>query len=445
MSEPDPTHSGPGSGIGRGVAAALAAPSCIARLPGRTYVWLGIYLALAAGLLSLVGYELIEHKEDLRQLVLDYLFPESWHFAARLLIDKFLASQQISVLINAAVGGSLLMVSLLLFPVKEAVSASYETRANLTGRPIEELPLWLQGWEEVKLALLYLAAQGIIFWIGYYPGNEILSVVLSYAFLFSSFALDFLSPVFQRHRGRYSRIVKTLARHPLTTLLFGAMFAMPAVIAGHIFRPGEAPEPGAIRNAIIALFAVNVVSIAWAAVAGTRLASTMMDTFEGTKDASVPVKGLAWAVLLGALTFNLYTFGSLGRALHHKSQILKCNYDVAWTSVGFDMPSLGSLLSDEVTVGVHFDVEIENPTPFDVVIEDNRLDVTHEGDKVAETRLSPMTVPAGESVTQTIEFDLSVSPAALRKGRELLSRERWKMTLYFQVAERFEFPVFLLK
>ena len=441
MSEPDRPSAEPQAGLG----AALAAPSCIARLPARTYLWLGIYVVLAGGLLALVGHELVKHKDDLRQLVMDYLLPESWHFAGGLLIDRFLASQELSVLVNAAVGGSLLLVSLLLFPIKEAVSASYETRANLTGQPIEELPLWLQGWEEVKLVLLYLAAQGLIFWIGYYPGNEILSVVLSYGFLFFSFAIDFLSPVFQRHQGRYSRIIKTLLRHPASSLLFGAMFALPAVIAGHLFTPGEGATADSVRNVVIALFSVNVVSIAWAAVAGTKLASGMMPSFARTSPSSTPVKALAWVALLGALTYNTYTFGSLGRALHHKSQILKCEYDVAWTSFGLDMPSLGGLLSDEVEVGVHFEVEIKNPTEFDVVVEDNHLDITHEGTPVAVTKLSPMTIPSGHTVTQRIEFDLAVSPSTLAKGRELLQRESWKITLFVQVADRFEFPIFLLE
>src|SRR6185503_18939157 len=81
-----------------------------------------------------------------------------------------------------------------------------------------------------------LAAQGTIFWIGYSPDptRRLLATVLSFVVLFASVGIDFLSPILQRHKLRYSAILKTLFAHPFLLFTFGALFSLPAIIAGHV-------------------------------------------------------------------------------------------------------------------------------------------------------------------------------------------------------------------
>src|SRR5690606_29699219 len=129
--------------------------------------------------------QLIAHEDELLQLVMDYVVPVDWHFAARTLIHKFFAQQEQLVVTNAVIAGALLVVQITLFPIKEQVSAALERDAQLVPEPVEEHPLWFQAWEEIKVFLAMLAAQGTIFWLGYTddPVRRKLAVVVSFLVL----------------------------------------------------------------------------------------------------------------------------------------------------------------------------------------------------------------------------------------------------------------------
>lgn len=415
---------------------ALLSPLAVAKLPARSWGWVAVYLALAAGVLGVTGWLIVAHAGALRAAVLRYLFPESWHFAAGYVVDRFFEAQQVAILMNAVIAGSLLLVTILLFYVKEMVSASFEEGAGLTGKPIRELPLWMQAWEEIKLFLMFVAVQASIFWIDYPPGKwrAIAALVLSYGFLFFTFAIDFLSPVMQRHEGHYSRILKAILRHPIAALAFGALFAAPSIAAGLLWPMNVA-----------AVFAANVVGTAWAAVAGTWLGAKLLGDFEATRRSGWPMRIAAWLALLGLLCWNGYRFGALVLSVHHKSQVLKCEYKVDLDSFGVDTPSLSALLDDKVEVGVHFDVTIHNPTEYEVVIEKNRLELIHGGDPIGVSKLSPVTVEPGATVQHRVELTLEVTASRLGKGLDLLDPDKWEITLYLEVAPRFEFPIYLLR
>lgn len=426
-------------------AALVGAPLALLRLPRKSWGYFALYLGLCAAVLGVTAYYIFRSQNLAQALVLDYLFPESWHWALSALVDRFLAAQSREVIANAAIAGSLLMVSLLLFPFKEMLSASYEREANLIGEPVSEHPLWEQGWEEIKLFLGYLAVQGTVFWIGYSPETwrQSTALILSYAFLFTTYAIDFVAPPLQRHRGHYSRILKTLAAHPVATLVFGAVFAAPGIAAGLLWRAN--PE-WSLEKAVAIICAVNVFGIAWAAVAGTWLGSRLFADFKATRRSAPVTRVLAWVLLGSLLLANAYAFGAVAGAIHKKSQILKCDYSVAWSSFRLDRPGLGALLSDRVELGVRFEVEIENPTSFPVEIEENRLELRHRGDLLGTGALAPFRVEPGERVTREVGLALAVTPSFLaRRNTELIEREHWTVTLYLEVAPGFEFPVYLLE
>ncbi len=436
------------TGIGEQLGHALVrGPLAIRRLRARGWAWVGVYLALASIISYVAARQLIVHRPDLERLLIEYILPDGWTFAGELLIERFFRAQRHAVLINAAIGGSLLLVQLLLFPVKEQVSATFEREASLVAELPNEHPLWFQAWEEVKLFLAFLAAQGSIFWLGYSrdPGRQTLALVLSYGFLFASFGIDFLAPVLQRHRQRYSTMLKTLLLHPVLLLAFGALFTLPAVLVGKWIEAHPAMPFG---RAVTMLFAANVVCVAWAAVAGTFCGAHLLADARATRRPAAATRVLAWAFLLGLLAWNGYRLGAVGLALHHKSQILKCEYSLDWTSVGIDRPGpidlIGGLRRDAVEVGVHFDVTIKNPTRFDVEIEENRLEVVHAGQRVATARLTPVRVPAHGQVEQRMALPLRLTPSQLARGTELLRAEGWAITLYLEVASGFELPIYLL-
>ncbi|RMH44845.1 MAG: hypothetical protein D6689_01645 [Deltaproteobacteria bacterium] len=414
--------------------AAFVSPLAIARLSARAWLRLAAYVVAASAVLGAVAWA--AGRGRIRELALAYVFPDSWRGAARFVIDRFFEAQQRAVSDNVVLSGSLALVTVLLFWLKEALSVQFERDARLVPAPMRELPLSVQAWEEIKLFALFVAVQLAVFWIGYHPGRarDIASVALSYAWLFFMFAVDFTSPVLQRHGGHYSRILKVLARHPVATLGFGALFAAPSLVASRLWP-----------HDLWMIFGANVIGIAWAAVAGTWFGAHLYDEFERTARAGIAVRALAWAMVVGALAFNGYRTGALVLSVHHKSQLLKLDYDVALSSFGIDLPPLRSVLSREVEMGVHLDVRIHNPTPFDVAIERNRLVLAHDGAPVATGRLAPMSVPAGATVEQRVALSVAIAPGALRRGWALADVDRWSATLYVEVAPGFEFPIYLIE
>ncbi len=428
---------------GEAAAVALKSPLALCRLPRKSWAFLALYAFLAAILLAVVGMVIVAYQKDLRHMVLGLVFPASWHGVIDVFLDHFFIDQQRLVAINAVVTGSLLVVTLTLFAVKELVSVSFESEGKLVSQKIAEHPLWEQAWEEIKLVLLFIAVQGTVFWLGYSPNPVRVgaSVALSYGFLVFTYALDFVAPVFQRHEGHYSRIIKTLLRHAPASFTFGLIFASPAIVVGLLWT---AHPEWSWQMAITLLFSVNVITIAWAAVAGTWLGAQLMDDFESTKRSGVASRVVSWLVLLAVLGANGYAFGAVGKSLLHKTQILKCHYSVDLSSFGIDRPSFGSLLGNKLEVAVHFDVEIENPTKIDVEIEKNRLEIKHDGKLIATTSLAPIAIAHNSTERQRVDLSIELSMSLISQGRDLFTSGGWEMILYLQVTENLELPVYLM-
>jgi hypothetical protein len=420
---------------------AVFAPAAVARMGARSLAWLVIYLLLAGGVLFGITALVAQHEDGLRGLLLTYLLPTDWHGAARGLFDTFLADQARPLLRNALLGGAMLLVSMLLFPVKEALSKAFERDAGLTDAAHDELPLWMQGYEELKLLVVYVTGHMLLFRLAYGPdpSTRLWATWLSHGFLASTIALDFIAPVLQRHGFKYATVLRTLLRRPLAALAFGAVFAAPAIWVAQAVEPLAWTEVHKLR----AVFGVQVLLIAWAALAGTWLGSRLLAVSRRVPPTPWVVVALSWVALLGLFGHNGYVFGRLGQSMHHKSQLLKCNYDVAWSTLSVDLPSIGSLLGPTVEVGVTVDLRIENPTPFDLVFEDTRLVVQHDGTPMANSVLDPFMAPAMGAAKFPLHFTLALSPLELaRRGRALLD-DKYALTLYVQIADGLEWPVYL--
>jgi hypothetical protein len=429
------------------VLAVVQAPTAARRLRKRSAAWLAVYIAAATAVLGIVATLIVRNEDGILQLVLDYLVPENWQFAARILIRRVLDQQEKAVLINAALGASLLAVQVLLFPIKEMVSAAIEKEGDLVGEPFDEHPLWFEAWEEIKLFLFMLAMQGSIFWLGYSddPVRGKLALVLSYLVLFASVGIDFLSPVLQRHKLRYSQMIKTFAAHPVLLFGFGAVFALPAIVAARI----AATHPTWTLSTQIAFsFAVQVLAVALAAVGGTVAGAPLVADARRRGRVAWPVRALAWLAMLGLLGWNAYRFGVVGRSLHHKSQLLKCEYAIDTSSFHADIPSAVDLVAgfkrDRITITAGFDVTVTNPTSIDVEIENNRLELRQRGELVAQTQLPRGKVPAHATQRLAVTVPLSVAPSQAMRVRDLVTTKDWSLTLYLEVADGFEFPIYIL-
>jgi len=422
------------------------APLAARKLRRRSATWLAIYIASAVAVLALVGWQLIAHQGDVTQLALDYVVPADWHFAARALVAKFFAQQEQLVLVNAVIVGSLLVVQATLFPLKEQVSAALETDANLVSEPMEEFPIWFQAWEEIKIFLAMLAAQATIFWIGYTddPLRRKLAVVLSFAVLAANVGVDFLSPVLQRHKLRYSQILKSLFAHPLLLLGFGALFALPAIAATAL----AANLKWSFGAQVGVAFFGQIVGGRLAVIGGTAAGGPSVAAARGRVRSHPAARLLAWAVLLGLLAWNGYRFGAVALSLQHKTQLLKCEYTIDWSSFEARLPTALDVVvgtqRDAITVGVAFDLSVRNPTRFDVEIERNRLEVRHAGTLIATTSLPQGRVASGSTQQLHVTLPLTVAPSQALELRSLLTAKAWTMTLYLEVAGAFELPIYLM-
>ncbi|MBA3452493.1 MAG: hypothetical protein H0T42_05280 [Deltaproteobacteria bacterium] len=427
--------------------AVIDAPTAARRLRKRSAAWLAIYLAAATIVLGTVAWAIIANQEHILDLLLDYVMPEDWRFASKLLIQQFFAQQEQAVITNATIVASLLVVQITLFPIKEMVSKALEQDAQLVAEPMSEHPLWFQAWEEIKLFLFVVVSQGTIFWIGYSsdPGRELLSAVLSYVVLFASLAADFLSPVLQRHKLRYSSILKTLLSHPFLTFGFGALFALPAIVAAKI---AVGHPTWSFTTQLCVSLGAQVIGIALAAIGGTVAGAPLIPDARTRKRSHPAARVLTWVVLLGLLGWNAYRFIAVGRSLHHKSQILKCEYTVDWGSFRANTPSAFELASalrkNSITVGIGFDVTIHNPTSTLVEIEDNTFEVRQRAQLVAETRLPPLRIDPGTTQKVAVELPLTIKPSQVLRIRELITTEGWSMTLFVRVADNFTFPIYVL-
>ena len=277
---------------------------------------------------------LIANEQVLRKLVLGYLFPQSWHAITDTLVDFFFESQAKLVLGSAILSGSIVAVSILLFPLKERVSATFERDAQLKTDQSDEFSLLYQGWEEVKLFFIYVTAQLTILWIGYYPytWTTYLSIALGVLFLFFSFGLDLISPTLQRHRISYSLILKLLCKNPLVTLLFGAVFTLPSLGLSHIVLSLESLT---LVEMSVILFFTNIVFLSLAIPAGTIIAAQLFPEAKTTVAPSFTNKAKAYGLMGFLLCINLILHSRLYLSMHHKSQFLKCEYDIHWGSMDF--------------------------------------------------------------------------------------------------------------
>ena len=428
------------------VLAGIEAPLAARHLRARSAGWLVVYLAAATVILGIVAHLIVTNQDRLLDLVVRYLVPSEWKLAAKYLVKRVFAAQEQAVLTNAALSASLMIVTITLFPLKEKVSATLEEDARLVDEPFDEHPLWFEAWEEIKLFLAMLAAQGTIFWIGYTddPGRRTLALVLSYLVLFASVGIDFLSPILQRHRQTYSVMLKSFAANPVLVFGFGALFAVPAIVTARIV--GAHTEWSAGTQLTLS-FGAQLIGIALAAIGGTVAGAPLLADAKLRRPSRLPAKIATWAVVIGLLAWNTQRFYVIGRSLHHKSQILKCDYDLDWGSFSADVPSAlalaAAIRSDRITVAVRFDVAITNPTSIDVEIEDNHLDVSQHGELIAQTRLPRLHVHPGTTEKVHVSLPLTIRPSQVLRLRELITTKDWAITLWLHVDDGLDFPIYL--
>jgi uncharacterized protein involved in cysteine biosynthesis len=406
------------------------APLSLVKIRKNAALWLCIYLITGLVIFSFFTWLMLSNQESIKNAFLSYLFPHSWHEIAEDLVNFLYESQAKSVLGNLILSGSLVVSSMFLFPIKEKYSAEFEKDANYQNGKVKEFPLIFQAWEEIKLFLIYLTAQSIILWIGYYPYQWATwtSITLSYLFLFFTFGLDFIAPTFQRHRKPYTLILKTLLKKPLLVLSFGLVFSLPIIlISQYIF---SIEELTLIEIASI-LFLTNLLFLTLAVPAGTRVATSLFSDLTRTLRPSKKTVIKGYSLMAIILVAGLFLHGKLITSMHHKSQLLKAQYSVDWDSFEYDTPSLSQFFNGKALTNLSFDITIKNPTDFDIIIEQSQILVDKKNINVATIDLTGFEIPAGESRQVTMKLDSDSDLSKVTNFREIL--DDWRVDMHLEL------------
>lgn len=425
-------------------AALLTAPGVLGRMSGRSWALFTLYLLLCSGLLGLLVVLFDSQEKNLQRAAMSFLFPEEWHAILDFLLAFVVKSQAQQVLVNVILFATMTLVSIAFFWSKELLSQSIERDLQARGDPDadpsrwRDNAIWWEGFEEIKWTLFSTALMFVVLWIGHdiAPWRKTLATVLSYLVLFFSTAVNFMAPPMQRRQKQYAQILHAMWRRPVLTMVFGAAMALPQVLALHLIGSADL----SVTAALLSIFAVNVVFIAWSAASGTVAGLMVSSLSDEAKPWRLWSRALVWAGTLAVLAFAAYVLLNLGLALKDKSQILKCRYTVDWASVQVDKPGLGGLLKGEVQVGVSFEVEIDNPNALPVRIEKNRLVAEDDGKVIAEGRLAPFEVPANGKSTTRVGLDVTVKASSLLEGASF-NPASWGLILYLELSDDFELPI----
>jgi len=377
--------------------------SSLKNIRSKTALWLGIYYFIGLLVFGFLVWQLTENQVSIKNSILDYLFPKSWHGISDMLANFLYESQAKVVLGNLIISTSFILASIFLFPIKEKLSQVFEQESNFHSGEYQEFSLFQQAIEESKLLLFYFSIQSLILWIGYYPyvWSTWLSIILSYCFLFFTFGLDFIAPTLQRHRTKYALILKTLFKHPIIPLVFGALFSLPVILLTRVLF--ENPENTFIET-IGFIFIANLLLLAFAIPVGTTIANKTFSLFKNTQPPNKKNMTVFYTTITLILIASLFLHSRLVISLHHKSQLLKADYNIDWSSIQYEIPSFTELTQGKAFSNLSFDMQVNNSTEFDIVVENSILYITQKEKKVATIRLSSFSLPAGE--THKIKINL---------------------------------------
>ena len=412
--------------------ALIHAPLSLRKCRQQSFVFMALYFCSATIIFSVTAYLLIQHEQELKSILLDYLIPKNWQSLSEQIVEFFFASQAKVVISSMIIGASLVFSSVLLFLLKEKYSSVFEREAGYENGPSQDYPLHIQAWEEIKLFLLYITAQLVILWIGYYPypWANALSITLSFLFLFFTFGLDFISPTFQRHKIPYVVIVKFLVKKFIVTITFGIVFSLPVILLGHFILKQEQLS---LVDVISILFLVNILFLTLAVPAGTHLASQLITDARATQVPSTTSRTISYTSLFILLIAGLILHSRLILSMHHKSQFLKAEYDIHWSSFDLKLSSLFESDQQKSLGKLSFDLTIINPTQFDLEVEKSQLLIEKGEHLISKIQLSPLAVAAGDSETITLTLDATSDFSSIDGFGDLLKKDwriDWELELF---------------
>ena len=328
----------------------------------------------------------------------------------------------VTILTSAGMTLGVVVVGLCLFPIKEKLSASFESDAFPELNKGQELPLYKQGIDELKLLGFYSVLLSVSIFLGL-QGNSTLSLIgacIGHWYLALAMALDHTAPVFQRRSTRLLGITYLLFRHtPLSLHLIGAVFVLPAVVLPRFLVGTLAPVP---TVALVVL--AEVIGMAFATLAGCALGAEII---EKGHHRSKPPKIWTWSVMVVMTVIIIWQsiyFTSWGIAAHQHSQLLKCSYDVDWENAEFDL--LGRANGDErsAVIDLSAPIAVTNQTGHDLSIRHASVEIRHLNEVLGTVDLPTFSAPTGQTTRVTADLEIEIPMGdLLERIRSMINRD----------------------
>ena len=401
---------------------ALRAIGSLRKASSTTWYWFGIYIVSALIVLMVAIWVGIQLLPTLRDFALDYIFPDTWHPFVNELINRLFSEQMVNIITSAGMTLGVMVVGLCLFPIKEKLSASFESDAFPELEKGRELPLYKQGIDELKLLGIYSVLFSVSLFLGL-QGNTTLSLIgslIGYWYLVLAMALDHTAPIFQRRGTRLLGITYLVFRRiPLSLHFVGAVFVLPAVLVPYLLAGSLDPIP---RIALVVI--AEVIGMALATLAGCTLGAEII---EKGLHKSKPPKVWTWGVMSVMTVIIIWQgiyFTSWGIAAHQHSQLLKCTYDVDWKNADFDFHGRAERDERVAIVDLSAPLSITNETGHDLAIRHASVEIKHLDRVLGRVELPTFSAPTGETTTVIAEMQIEIPMGnLLERLKSMINRD----------------------
>ena len=382
---------------------------------GLTKYWFIIYVLAAllvlGGLLNLG----VHYGPKLESWLMVKLVPEVWRSTVEDLIHRLFREELRAFLVTTGFGLGIVVIGMTLFPLKEKLSATYEKERfpDLEKQP--QPPLWRQGLEEVKLAILYLLLQGMSLFLAVqgHAALATLGAALSLGYLVAAMALDHCSPFFQRRDRKIHGVIWILLRHaPVHALLIGLLCIGPVIILERQLPSGLNPTV-----AIAILVFTEVLGMACATLLGCHLGAMLVRRRADLANSPPP---LLWTLSYRTLVFTLTIwlglfFGWWAHGAYTHSHFMQCQYRPLWKET--------EVTIRETRVLVTLPVQIHNRAKGTIDPTELNLEVRGQGILEGGVTLKGPQIPAGATSKLFLTFEANLPKEALLDLPKFLESE----------------------
>ena len=174
-----------------------------------------------------------------------------------------------------------------------------------------------------------------------------------------------------------------------------------------------------------------MIFLSLAIASGTYIASAILPQAHQTPPISPLLKKTAYIIIGLCFTAGLIFHGSVFISAHHKSQVLKMEYNIDWKNVDIEMDSIFTIFKEEGSIAISFPLQVNNLTAYDFELEDSFVVIKQEEREIAHMAISRLFVPAGEVITQNMSANIHINGKSLSGFRELM--QGWNAYLEYEL------------